>query len=116
MRRTAHHHPLEEETAMARTSSRIRTALPFAVFGATLAALGGAALASPPSDANGPQGHRPRRPPPFAYEACEGLAEKHACTVQLPDGQQLSGTCTADENAALFCMPEHLPAPPDRPQ
>jgi hypothetical protein len=116
MRRNAHHHPIEEESAMAQRSSRIRTALPFAVFGVTLATLAGVALASPPSDANGPGGHRPRKPPPFAYEACEGLAEKGACTVELPDGNQLTGTCMADENAALFCMPEHMPAPPDRPQ
>lgn len=94
-------------------STRVRRALPFTVFGTTFAVLASVALASPPSDTNGPPGHGGRRkPPPFAYEACEGLAEQGACTVELPDGNALTGTCVADENGALFCLPDHMPAPP----
>jgi hypothetical protein len=78
-----------------------------------LCALGAPAYAAPPSDGPPPGGGGGRhKPPPFAYEACEGLAADATCSVELPDGSSLSGTCTADENDALFCRPERMPPPP----
>lgn len=47
-----------------------------------------------------------RRPPPAAYEACEGLSEGDRCSVQTPLGR-LEGVCELmSEGDALACLPD----------
>ena len=69
----------------------------------------GAALAGPPPGF---------RPPEEAFKACEGANEGDSCSVTLPNGPQVQGTCIklpeqAKEDAGrLVCAPAH---PPPRP-
>jgi hypothetical protein len=69
------------------------------------------------SETQGP-GHPPR-PPKEAFEACANLIAADACTMTMPDGDVLDGTCITaktEQNAdALACRPDHMPPPPDRP-
>lgn len=66
------------------------------------------ALASPP-----PGGAR-REPPAFAFEACSGKAEGDDCSVQFHE-ETKQGSCLAFSDQRLFCMPDDMPPPPDRP-
>lgn len=55
-----------------------------------------------------------RRPPPAAYEACEGKNEGDRCSVNTPRGT-LEGTCTfLSEDDGLVCFPDDFGA--NRPQ
>ena len=46
-----------------------------------------------------------RRPPPAAYEACEGKSEGASCSVDTPRGT-LEGTCRIPPNMdELVCVP-----------
>ena len=75
---------------------------------AMLAGLVGVALAG-----NAAQAQPPRRePPPIAFAACEGREDGAACSVSLP-GHTIEGTCRAAEDRRLFCLPAHMPPPPE---
>ncbi len=57
----------------------------------------------------------PRRgsPPPEALEACRGLAAGEACTVSLPRGEAVHGTCIPYPGGeALVCAPPKDASPP----
>ena len=56
-----------------------------------------------------PQGHR--KPPPEAFTACQGKSKAADCTVTFHD-KTLEGICVLEDQAALFCMPHDMPAPP----
>jgi hypothetical protein len=62
---------------------------------------------------------QPPHPPKEAFEACANLIAADACTMTMPDGDVLDGTCITaktDQNTdALACRPDHMPPPPDRP-
>jgi len=65
----------------------------------------GDALACRPAD--GMRGRRGRQqgPPPFALEACEGLAADAACSMETPRGT-VEGTCVQPpQGDALACRP-----------
>ena len=76
--------------------------------------------------------HAPPPMPIEAYEVCQNLAEHDACSMTMPDGDVLDGTCevappapgsaassavsTAASTATtgkLACRPSHMPPPPD---
>ncbi|MBK7864220.1 MAG: hypothetical protein IPJ65_37610 [Archangiaceae bacterium] len=46
--------------------------------------------------------------------ACEGKAEKSACSVALNDGDH-EGVCRTDDRRERACMPRDPPAPPASP-
>jgi hypothetical protein len=55
----------------------------------------------------------PAKPPQEALDACDGLAVDDACTIALPDGSSLDGTCrTPPDGSALLCAPHGAPPPP----
>ena len=53
-----------------------------------------------------------RQPPPEAFTACESKKAGDACTADV-HGQSLAGTCTAADDAKVFCRPTKMPRPPD---
>ncbi len=81
----------------------------------SLAALSAVITLAAPVRAQPPEGGRGgpgREPPPFAFEACAQGSEGGACTVSFA-GQQIEGTCRAYRDQRLFCLPAHMPAPPE---
>jgi hypothetical protein len=50
--------------------------------------------------------------PQEAIDACTGLSEGAACSVQTPAGQTMSGT-RATQNSVLACSPADMGSPPD---
>jgi len=46
-----------------------------------------------------------RQPPQEAIEACSGLTESEACTVNLPN-RDIAGTCLTFSQGELVCVPE----------
>ncbi|MEM9195875.1 MAG: hypothetical protein AAGF12_42305 [Myxococcota bacterium] len=48
---------------------------------------------------------QPLEPPPFVFEACDGLAENDACTLDSPRGP-IDGTCQTHPDGRLMCIPE----------
>lgn len=64
---------------------------------------------------HGPGERRFHAPPPEAFAACEGKAERDACSVTLPDRAVMGHCATPPPDAGdtrLFCMPEHGPGTP----
>ncbi|WP_263769368.1 hypothetical protein [Propionivibrio soli] len=75
-----------------------------------------------------PMEGRPPGPPPGAIEACVGKTAAEGCSVTMPDGKTLSGTCetlpppppshsgaqgaSAQAKAPLACRPSDMPPPP----
>jgi hypothetical protein len=66
---------------------------------------------------SGPPPHPPHGPPPpEALTACDGKTADASCTVALPDGRALEGTCRTPPpdsgETRLACAPAHPPPPP----
>lgn len=73
--------------------------------------------------------HAPPPIPKEAYEVCQNLAEHDACSMTMPDGDVMDGTCevapparteaassassTSTATGKLACRPSHMPPPPD---
>lgn len=71
---------------------------------------GGPPPGGPGGPGGGPGGHR--GPPPEAYEACNDLEKSAECSVSFHD-RTLQGSCVADDEGALFCLPDDMPPPPE---
>ena len=57
---------------------------------------------------------RQSNPPPEALEACAGLISGDACTVSLPNGKTVNGTCVPFPGGdKLACAPSKNAPPPD---
>jgi hypothetical protein len=80
---------------------------------------------TPPGNGSG----RPPGPPPEAFQACSGKASGASCSMTMPDGKTLTGTCEAggpppnttsssstQTSTALACRPSMAPGgtPPQR--
>lgn len=64
-----------------------------------------------------PGGRPPHKPPPEAFEVCEGQAEGDACSLTPPDRDEvIEGTCRIPpQRDVLVCVPnDHRPPPRDR--
>ncbi len=74
--------------------------------------LAGSAVAQdgpPPQD-----GDHPHPPPREAIEACEGLIDDDACSLDSPHGT-VEGACWApSDELPLACKPEGMEGPPPR--
>lgn len=75
-------------------------------------ALSGQAVAE---DATSHRDHMPnrpgRRPPPEAFNACQGKSEGSECSVSFRD-RTLEGVCVLAPDEQLFCLPNDMPPPP----
>jgi hypothetical protein len=52
------------------------------------------------------------RPPPAAFEACQGKKADDACEVNFRD-RKLAGKCAPMEEGQLFCRPAFRGPPPE---
>ena len=58
----------------------------------------------------------PPGPPPEAIRACAGLPLGAACSVTMPRGDKINGSCAAGRNnEPVHCRPAHPPKMDDGP-
>ncbi len=72
---------------------------------AFVAILGVSACAHAQPSGDGPP---KRKPPPEAFEACEGKSKSDPCKVSTPHGE-LNGTCQMPKGDKLVCAPKDKP-------
>ena len=59
-----------------------------------------------------PNQNNNRQPPQEALDACTGLSTGEDCTVNLPNGNSVDGTCYDNQAGDLVCVPEGRQPPP----
>lgn len=101
---------------MRKFGSARRALLSFGAAASICVALGSVAWADGPSSHRDqlPPPRAGRRPPPEAFEACQGRSDGAECSVAFR-GETLDGVCVAPPDDELFCLPNDLPPPPEGP-